>query len=180
MGPLWGCHSVLILGKRKRQQALGLDLLCCWGSGEASLVRWRPLRPGGWVSWAAGVSGARKRAAEVIGRAPPCTPPAPSGTCWSKRFPLPGPLALSSPDVLWVSNSPLFSREPRVSKPLHPPRMRVLVSAGGFGSPLKPDRQGSQNTRSAQTQPRARCVPTPSGTTTTCSPAPSASGPRLP
>lgn len=87
---------------------------------------------------------------------PLCTPPAPSRTCWSKHFPLPGPRALSSPDMLWFSNSLQFSLDPRVSKPLHPPRMWVLESGGGGRSPFKPAQQGSQNMQSADTDPAQR------------------------
>lgn len=68
---------------------------------------------------------------------PLCTPPAPSRTCWSKHFPLPGPQARSSPDMLWFSNSPQFSLDPRVSEALHPPRMWVLESGEWGRVPLE-------------------------------------------
>lgn len=68
---------------------------------------------------------------------PLCPPPAPSRTCWSKHFPLPGPQARSSPDMLWFSNSPQFSLDPRVSEALHPPRMWVLESGEWGRVPLE-------------------------------------------
>lgn len=87
---------------RTEDKALVLNVLWCWGSGEASPLQ-SPPRPGGWVSWAAGSSGAGAEHPGLgldhrpLAPPPSLPPPGPRRT-----LPLPGPPRVPSrPDVLW-------------------------------------------------------------------------------
>lgn len=158
--PLWGCHGVVILGKRKRQQALGLTYFGAGAQGRGVLFGSTLQDQGAGCPGLLAFLVLETEHQRLYDEHPLCTPPAPFGTCWSKRLPLPGPQALSSPDMLWFSNSlqwglmsPEESLDPRVTKPLLPLGMRVPQNLGVRVH--LPRGHPAEQAVSRQTQPRA-------------------------